>query len=355
MSQVAGGGRDGRIDAARAIAIVLVVLGHARGIPQTYTLLAFSFHVPLFFFLSGWVGTAYGRSRSDGETWLRLVRTLLVPYLCFFVLAYVYWLATRGLGAKALRWGDRPWWEPLAGLLAGNGPGLYVQPALWFLPALFVTAICFHYLRRWLRPGVLALLTAVLAVVWAAWFPSLGMRLPWGLDVLPVSLFFFAAGAAIAARGVSSPRGSAVSWLLPLAVAAVWLPLAWINGKVDINLLQFGRWPALFLLVALLGTAMTMGAGGWIAGWPGVQWIGRNTLLILCTHFLVFFVLSGVRALLHVPGEPGLAWALFVSAFALLAAVPLRWLVMRCAPWMIGARRESRQLVPSSVQEIGPR
>ena len=345
--------RDGRIDATRAIAIVLVVLGHARGIPQPYTLLAFSFHVPLFFFLSGWVATAYGKPRGDRETWARLARTLLVPYLCFFLVAYAYWLMTRGLGAKALRWGDRPWWEPLAGLLAGNGPGLYVQPALWFLPALFVTAIAFHYLRRWLPMTVLAAVMAMVAAAWILLFPPLGMRLPWGLDVLPVSLFFFAAGAAIAARGPALVASGPIAAIAPMALAAVWLPLAWINGKVDVNHLQFGRWPPLFLLVALLGTAMTMGVGVWIARWPGVQWLGRNTLLILCTHFLVFFVLSGVRSVLRVPGEPGAGWALFVTAVALLAAVPMRWLLMRWAPWMLGARRERRPSISPPAQEIG--
>ncbi|HEY0335293.1 MAG TPA: acyltransferase family protein [Stenotrophomonas sp.] len=351
---VIAGGRDGGIDSARAIAIVLVVLGHARGIPQGYTLLAFSFHVPLFFFLSGWVGAAYGRPRSDRDTWLQLARTLLVPYVCFFLVAYVYWLLTRHLGAKALRWGDRPWWEPLVGLLQGNGPGLYVQPALWFLPTLFVTAISFHYLRRWIAPVLLTVLAAGLACLWIAWFPARGVRLPWGLDVLPVSLFFFAAGAVIAVRRPAGSLGRAGRVLLPLFVAALWLPLAWLNGKVDINNLLFGHWPVAFLLAALLGTAMTMGAGQWIARWPGVQWIGRNTLLILCTHFLVFFVLSGVRSLLGARAEPGAGWALFVSVVALLAAVPMRACLMRLAPWMLGARHAPRSNPPSTAPEVHP-
>jgi len=346
--------RDGRIDATRAIAIVLVVLGHARGIPHAYTLLAFSFHVPLFFFISGWVAIAYGRPRGDADTWRQLARTLLVPYVFFFFVAYAYWLLTRDMGAKALRWGERPWWEPLAGLLAGNGPGLYVQPALWFLPALFTTALAFHYLRKHLAPGLLAVLAALLAWAWIAGFAPLGMRLPWGLDVLPVSLFFFACGGALAGFGQALPRGRFVGVALTLLVASLWLPLAWHNGKVDMNRMQFGDSTLLFLLGALLGTAMTMGVAGWIARWPGVQWIGRNTLLILCTHFLVFFVLSGLRSLAGLHGEPSAGWALFVSAFALAAAVPMRWCLMRLAPWTLGARRTPAAVVPPSMPEIRP-
>ncbi len=329
--------RDGRIDATRAIAIVLVVLGHAKGVPQTYTLLAFSFHVPLFFFVSGWVGAAFGRPRGDADTWAKLVRGLVVPYVFFFFVAYAYWLATRHVGAKAARWGTLPWWDPLVGLVQGTGERLYVQPALWFLPALFVTAIAFHYLGKRLSAAVITLLMAVVACAWCAWFPSQSVRLPWGLDVLPVSLFFFAAGAAFAGHARHAVMHPALRWWgVPLLLAVLWLPLAWINGKVDVNLLRFGQWPALFLLVALLGTALMWHVGGWIQRWPGVQWIGRNTLVILCTHFLVLFFLSGVRALAGVTTPPGPGWALGASAVAIAAAVPARFVLARWAPWTLG-------------------
>jgi len=342
--------RDGRIDATRAIAIALVVLGHAKGSPQWFTLLAFSFHVPLFFFVSGWVGAAYGRTRNDAETWSKLVRGLIVPYVFFFFVAYAYWLATRHIGAKAARWGTLPWWDPLVGGASGIGESLYVQPALWFLPALFVTAITFHYLRKQLSAAVLALLAGLISLLWCAWFPTLGVRLLWGLDVMPVALFFFAAGAALAAGGAAAANRSGARWWgVPLLLLALWLPLAWVNGKVDVNLLRFGHWPALFLLVALLGTALMLDVGSWIQRVPGVQWIGRNTLLILCTHFVVLFFLSGVRALVGITAPPGPAWALFAAAVAIAAAVPIGAVLTRWAPWTLGQRRTPTVSAPIPV------
>lgn len=334
--------RDTRLDAARAIAIVLVVLGHARGIPGGFALLVFSFNVPLFFLVSGWVTTVHGQARSDAQALVRLARGLLLPYLGFFLLAYLYWLLTRHIGEKAARWGDLPWWDPLLGALRANGPGLYVQPALWFLPALFVTVLAFRPLVRRLPPSLLAAVAAAVAWAWIAWFPPLGLRLPWGLDVLPVALFFFACGAAV---GRLPARARAfLEWKgMALLLAAAWLPLAWLNGRVDVNMLRFGQWPPLFLLVALLGAGMVLGVAGRIGHWPAVQWIGRNTLLILGTHFPVFFVLSGVRSLAGVQSPPGLGWALGVSVLALLAAVPLRWILVRWAPWMLGVAPPSRE------------
>lgn len=332
--------RDLRIDAAKALAIVLVVLGHAKGIPQAFTILVYSFHVPLFFFVSGWVGEGHGSARAGWKAWKKLARTLLVPYVCFFALGYAYWLLTRNIGEKAARWGDRPWWEPLQGLVSGIGPELYVQPALWFLPALFVTTLAYLYLRRRVLPGWMALGAGVVSWLWIGWFPGLGLRLPFALDVLPVALFFFSAGALCSYAGWLLPRTPAGNLVGLVVLGLPWLVLAWRNGRVDINQLEFGYSRIVFLVAALLGTAMTLCAAQLLARWRWVQWIGRNTLLVLCTHLLVFFVLSGVASLLggFGPGGPGPAWALFVSVVALLACVPMRAVLMRWAPWSLGAR-----------------
>ncbi|MDH5835570.1 acyltransferase family protein [Luteimonas kalidii] len=334
MSRPAGSQRDPRIDAIRALAIVLVMLGHARGIPETFQSLVFSFHVPLFFLLSGWLATAHGRARGDGTFVARQARGLLLPYLGFFLPAYGYWLATRNIGSKAQRWGEVPWWDPLQGALAGSGPGLYVQPALWFLPALFVTAVAYRLLvrrphARWLAP--------VAAVVCCAWIEAvlpLPVRLPWSLDLLPVCFCFYAFGAALAVHGRSpaTPLPAGIVWL----VVAAWLPLAWFNGRVDINLMRFGASAFAFLAAALLGSLVASQLATRLHRWPAVAWIGRNTLLLLGIHFPVFFVLSGIRAVAGVESPPGPGWALFVTAVALLAAVPLRWLLLRLAPWVLG-------------------
>ncbi len=62
-------------------------------------MLIFSFHMPLFFFISGML---HGASRgTPAEVIRRKARTLLVPYLFFFGLSLAYLLATRHLGERA--------------------------------------------------------------------------------------------------------------------------------------------------------------------------------------------------------------------------------------------------------------
>ncbi|QHG87184.1 acyltransferase family protein [Xanthomonas sp. NCPPB 1638] len=341
--RVAGGGRarDPRIDAAKAIAILLVVFCHAKGVPQGMTVFAYSFHVPLFFLVSGWLAAGYAsRTTSLSQTMTKPARSLLLPYVTFYLLGYAYWLLTRNIGEKAARWGSHPWWEPIVSLFTGIGPDLYVQPPLWFLPVMLVTLIGYVLLRRVLPPLVIAAVALVVAWFWMNWFPAQGVRLFFGLDVLPVSLCFYALGALLIHVSPRLPTSLPVSALVTvgLALAVAWL--AQVNGRIDVNMLQFGRNHAVFLLSAILGSLMVICAARLVQRWAWIQWIGRNTLLILCTHMLVFFVLSGVAAVAGGVGSarPGLGWAIFVTLFALAACVPMRWVLMRFAPWALGAR-----------------
>lgn len=331
--------RDTRIDAAKGVAIALVVLGHAKGIPREFTVLVYSFHVPLFFLLSGWLSHRRN-AQTAAQALATLGRTLLVPYAFFFFVAYAYWLLTRQIGEKALRWGQVPWWDPLGGLLTGIGPQLYVHPALWFLPALFTTALAYFFLGKKLRPSTIAVMALLLALLWIVFFPGLGLRLPFALDVLPIALFFYACGA-LAGRTLPLPGSMLAGSALAVVLLAPWLWLAWSNGRVDINQLRFGASAWKFVLASLLGTSIVLSISPLAARSKILRWMGRNTLLILCTHILVFFVLSGIASVfgLFVAGDrPGLAWALGISAVSIAFCVPLRWLFMRYAPWALGQR-----------------
>lgn len=179
-ASVATGGRsrDPRIDATKALAILLVVFCHAKGVPHAMTLFAYSFHVPLFFMVSGWLAAGYA-SRTTGlpQTVGKQARSLLLPYVTFYLLGYAYWLLTRNIGEKAARWGSHPWWEPIVAMFTGIGPDLYVQPPLWFLPVMLVTVLSYVVLRRWMSPVVIAVASLILAWCWMRWFPGQQVRL----------------------------------------------------------------------------------------------------------------------------------------------------------------------------------
>lgn len=89
------------IDIAKAICIVLVVIGHyvPDGSPSWYVALhdmIYTFHMPLFMFASGYVYIATRRDGPYGTFLLKKVRRLMVPYLTTSVVVITIKLLTQG-------------------------------------------------------------------------------------------------------------------------------------------------------------------------------------------------------------------------------------------------------------------
>ena len=148
------------IDAAKALGIVLVVLGHAPGRPDGVTTLIYGFHMPLFFFISGYL---LSPERASGPLRLaiaRAARSLLMPYAFFFVVSMAYWLATRHLGARAAKFAQVTPADALHGFVTGLSSDLFINVALWFLPCMFVVQVLYAAVRRVLPPASAASMVA---------------------------------------------------------------------------------------------------------------------------------------------------------------------------------------------------
>lgn len=74
------------IDIMRGLGIILVVMGHISCEPHLSCWI-YSFHMPLFFFISGMSFFVAGKKMY---IW-KQVKHLLIPYLFFSILSFVYW------------------------------------------------------------------------------------------------------------------------------------------------------------------------------------------------------------------------------------------------------------------------
>ena len=90
------------INALRATGITFVVMGHTLGIGKYLENYIFSFHMPLFFFISGLVLTKERVAENWGASFKHYSLRLLVPYAIFSFVTYLPWmLFTRRVGADA--------------------------------------------------------------------------------------------------------------------------------------------------------------------------------------------------------------------------------------------------------------
>ena len=137
------------IDIARGIGIVLVVLGHAikqtevsAGWIRVLTYVIYSFHMPLFFTLSGFVSSSILDMKGKRERFAYIgdrARRLLVPYFVIGLLYIPVKLKLSAYAVKPFTLADIP------KLLIGENPDV----SLWFLFVLFlIEAICALLVNR---------------------------------------------------------------------------------------------------------------------------------------------------------------------------------------------------------------
>lgn len=82
--------RENWIDWAKALGILLVVMGHSSYASSDVTRFIFVIHMPLFFFISGYL---FKTTRSWREISTSNIKTLLVPYIGFNIIGFFYYLA----------------------------------------------------------------------------------------------------------------------------------------------------------------------------------------------------------------------------------------------------------------------
>lgn len=186
------------IDSVRGWAIILVVLGHVftrigtLQIEKFLQIEIYSYHMPLFFFISGYVFKVRNEKLFDST--MRKIHNLLIPMFIFYIIYALFILIKILLGKSTLIFT----FELIVNTLMMTSQSFF--SAYWFLPVLFCTQMLFESLHRTmssksmlvikiLNIGIIISLFIVSRLLY-----SQGIVLPMGLREAMGALPFFALG-----------------------------------------------------------------------------------------------------------------------------------------------------------------
>jgi fucose 4-O-acetylase-like acetyltransferase len=282
--------RIGYIDVAKGIGITLVVMGHndfSLISPFAHKLI-YSFHMPMFFFMSGMF------FKPDGTFWAfarRRFDRVLRPFLFTLLLIYFVSISFSKVGIIVAT-------RRLLKALYGSGHYLdWVQ--LWFLPHLFVVSIfAYVFIQAISRTRLFPLRWLILAAIyvigvlritlfWPFEFNLFGKEfilygLPYSLDIVFVSGVIFILGFELNKKVPASLLDNPFVLLLSglLLIVLVW----YAPSTIDFNIRQFD---SLFIntLEAILGIIFILALSKQLEriGWASslFRYIGQASLIIL--------------------------------------------------------------------------
>lgn len=298
------------IDYAKALGVFWVIMGHTY---KGYSFIGwiYSFHMPLFFFLSGI--TLKIEQISCKEFLKKRVKSLLIPYILYSIVYIMLEVIKSGLNGNMdetikyfLR--DAFW---IRGQQATIG--------LWFLPLLFLVEVLLMVVYKGIRSKNLRAASVLfITAMGFLYADKIGKALPWGLDAALVVIFFLYAGYVFKQICLSSWMNGKQKDIFKYSIIGVGLLFAniifnnynmkFIGDNADMYSLRYGN-EIIYILSALAGIGFISIVLGYILKnvksrfW---RFMGRNTLHIYCLHGLALMFVRKVLNLYVIKEEDSL-------------------------------------------------
>ncbi len=332
--------RIGWIDSVKALAIFLVVMGHFLDAPSVIRTYIYTFHMHLFFFVSGFVF----RKKGSFLTFVRKrAWALIVPYFIFSLLKYVYTILkyhfgrSTGIHENTLqRFYDIFLWHHY----------------FWFLGVLFVVSITFfpiaekmHTVKNLLILVLIGTLSHYILSTYCIGFVHENMRKCF------IAIVFYAFGYFFKDKISSETLYKVVEKHVGLFFAFVVVNITTFfyfykqYGQASFN---FSHNYLFYYLLAISGIVLSLTACQLIRENKIFSFVGANTIIIYLMEPYPQAVFGRfIRTVFHVDnlGNATFGYSIIYSLLTIIILVPFIVVINRYVPFVIGRRKKYPVLI----------
>ncbi|MDA3798097.1 MAG: acyltransferase family protein [Kiritimatiellae bacterium] len=330
------------IDYLKAIGIFLVVYGHTAGVLPFMEKWIYSFHMPLFFLVSGFLMKPNRLEGSFKTFFIRSTKSLMPPYIIFSIICYLFWLLiARNFGMdKELE--AAPIF-PLLAILYGTSSHATIQLTpivLWYFPCL--------YLAKLLSYAAFKPPKTYLCIIFSALLLAIGLVIPRNI-VLPFELedaliaqFFIVLGFLAKKKNITQYFFSHKPYIWGAIFLVTGSIAAMLNGRIDMRSSVYSNFA--YFMCSSLG--ITLGLAILCAQLPKckpAEIVSKNTIIIFPLHFLVFSFFSAVYVYVFHNLElrilPSVSF--FSSIANILLLISISPIIKKVLPWAYGIKSET--------------
>lgn len=333
------------IDIARAFAIILIVFGHTivhNG--NTYWLykLIYSFHIVLFFIISGYVY----KEKKEIKTFIKQkFFSLMVPYFIFSILFLIpYFIFGNDVNSAINSEGKFNLLLLLKEIIYGTGANgaLKQNTSLWFLPALFSTEVFYKVLMKKitkLNPYLKFLILLLISYL----STKITVIMPWGINTaLTLTLFFYLG--IVMKKNHTIEKISKNKWyfLVIIILSISCLFLYQYNITVSCVNYQYGNY-VIFLFISIVISLFILLISYKIKNSKILEFIGKNTLSILLFHKIIILIFQtkipfSKSILLTGTSYKCIIIAIMISILAIVISILIGTIIQKYFPYLYGKK-----------------
>lgn len=264
------------LDILKGFGIILVVLGH-NSPPHFLNVLIYAFHMPLFFFISGYIF-------NGQDNIYKKFQSLIVPFYFIGLLSYLLWILKQAI----FRSDEISFISPLIGLLYGSNINnyLYFNLPLWFFTALFsIYLIVYIFKHKYSLLFILSLVMINYIDIFRV------IILPFSLNQALIGLSFFIMGNLFKYNNFKLQFQTKTYIVFGITIL-IWLYSVFFNGKVDLLSLNINI-PILFFLNGLVGSILIFYLFFNLKiKLIDLSFLGQHSMIIFSTHIPLGWILK---------------------------------------------------------------
>lgn len=320
-------GRKVWIDALRALAIIMVVLGHQVRGEQAYFLFTSPVKMPLFFAISGYVfNMRDGNSQLFWKDWFFKI---IVPW---FGLASIAFLPHIVMGSNV--------WQFLYNLISGK--------RLWFMPCFAIAEIIYFYIRKYAKNEI-SVIVSLLCCTVVGFIANAYNVLNFAMvnRALVVQSFFLIGYLFKQHQDkLCKIEWKYIAFMFILYLGSCWAAtILFDNVRIDVHSNTYYNIPYCYYLIFLGVFALFIGASKSNFSNRILGIIGQNTLVLYIWHKEVILVLVYGMAVLNISISNLWLFAIIKTIWAVLICNLCAMVLNKYVPWLVGKKSRAHSIL----------
>lgn len=325
------------LDMLKGWGMILVMFAHAP-LPDVLRKYIYSFHIPLFFFISGYLFTI-NKYSNIREFFLSKIKSLLIPYFIFSTFNYLFWLVFRKFANNS----TDSILKPFVGIFIGirGTEWTLCNGTLWFVLALFISEVGLYFILKYLKYNIRKTTTylAIFTFIGYLYSKFIGIRLVWSIDVAFTAIVFLGSGYLIRKINIINKINNKYIILLLI------LNLIFGMSNTEVNMFSgiYGNY-IFFYIASVSGILANILL---IKSMPTIKifnYVGKNTFIYLALHqYIIYSVLKKVSSKIVSNIQSGLELILVAIVFVIVTLIllyPVIYITNKYFPFIVGKKKK---------------
>lgn len=332
------------LDVGKGLGILLVIFAHTE-LPYEIKKYIYTFHVPLFFFLSGYL---FSSDNLPFKTFFtKKFKGLIVPYLWFSLITYL-WLVLKFIVGLT---GDAKvdiLYAPILGTFYAirDSAGSIHNGTLWFVACLVCVELLFFLFIQMSRGNVktLSLMLFVSSIIGYTYSIYIAKPLPWSIDAALSAVVFYGIGYLLKEYQVVLEKLMNFKYVVVLFL--INMVAGSLNSMIDIFYNKLGNY-ILFYTAAISGILLVVVLIKALTTSFSLEYIGRNTFILLAFHQSVIFdvirqIVKRSNSLSTFFENNHLIMGIFYLATTLVISIPIIFIINKYLPFLVGKKKHKK-------------